>query len=46
MIASKPAVIPEIKAGSKPRHTIFHPPTIHNIPRAIQVLIMGINLAK
>ena len=45
-IQINPAVNPDTAAGTDPRITILQPPTSHNIPRAIQVLITGIKRAK
>ena len=45
-IQINPAVKPDMVAGINPLETILRPPTIHNIPRAIQVLITGIKRAK
>ena len=44
--AVKPAVRPATSAGTSPSLRNFPRPTSHSIPRAMQVLIAGMNRAK
>ncbi len=45
-MATNPAVSPASSVGTRPCRIIFQRPTIHSMPKAMQVLMTGIKRAK